>query len=60
MAEGKTAETVAARVKVQLTRVESDIIKATVNNRAAIPVDARREVLPGYHYGLHRQAQQLM
>jgi hypothetical protein len=30
-----------------------------VNNGAAIPIDARREVLLGYHYTLHRQVQQL-
>jgi hypothetical protein len=28
-----------------------------VNNRAAIPIDARREVLLGYHYALYWQAQ---
>jgi hypothetical protein len=60
MAEGETTETVAARVKVQLTTAEWDTIKAAVNNGAAIPVDARREVLLGYHYALHRQAHQLM
>jgi hypothetical protein len=60
MAEGETAEIVAAKVKVQLTAAEWDTIKATVNNSAAITVNARREVLLGYHYALHRQPQQLM
>jgi hypothetical protein len=60
MAEGETVETMAARVKVQLTTAKWDTIKATVNNGAAIPVDARREVLLGYHYALHRKVQQLM
>jgi hypothetical protein len=59
MAEGDTKETIAARVKVQLTPEEWDTIRAAVNNGAAIPVDARREVLRGYHYALHRQAHQL-
>jgi hypothetical protein len=47
MAEGDTEETVATRVKVQLTTAEWDTIKATVNNRVAIPINARREVLLG-------------
>jgi hypothetical protein len=34
-------------------------IRASVNNGAAISIDARREVLLGYHYALHQQAQQL-
>jgi delta 1-pyrroline-5-carboxylate dehydrogenase len=59
MAEADTEETIAARVKVQLTPEEWDTIRAVVNNGAAIPIDARREVLLGYHYALHRQAQQL-
>jgi hypothetical protein len=36
-----------------------DTIKAAVNNGVAIPVDARREVLLGYHYALHWQAKQV-
>jgi hypothetical protein len=36
-----------------------DAIKAAINNGAAISVDARREVLLGYHYMLHRKSQQL-
>jgi hypothetical protein len=59
MAEGDTKEIVAARVKVQLTIAEWDTIKATITTGAAIPVNARREVLLGYHYALHRQSQQL-
>jgi hypothetical protein len=59
MAEGDTTESIANREKIQLTVEEWDTIKAAVNEGAAIPVDARREVLLGYHYMLHRQAQQL-
>jgi hypothetical protein len=42
-----TKETIATKVKVQLTTAEWDAIKVVVNNRAAIPIDARREVLLG-------------
>jgi hypothetical protein len=34
-------------------------IKASVDNGAAIPVDASKEVLLEYHYALHRQSKQL-
>jgi hypothetical protein len=53
MAEGDTKETIAARVKIQLTIAEWETIRVIVNNRAAIPIDARREVLLGYHYALY-------
>jgi hypothetical protein len=56
MAEGDTTETVATRVKVQLTTAEWDTIKVAVNNGAAIPINAGKEVLLGYHYALHRQS----
>jgi hypothetical protein len=59
VAEGDTEETIATRVKVQLPPEEWDTIRAAVNSGAAIPVDARREVILGYHYALHRQAHQL-
>jgi hypothetical protein len=59
MAERDTKETIAARVKIQLTIVEWETIRGAVNNGAVISIDARREVLLGYNYSLHRQAQQL-
>jgi hypothetical protein len=59
MAEGDTVEIAMARVKIQLTVAEWDTIRAGVNNGATMPIDARREVLLGYHYALHREAQQL-
>jgi hypothetical protein len=59
MAEGDTSESIANRAKIQLTVEESETIKAAVNEGADTPVDARRDVLLGYHYMLHRQAQQL-
>jgi hypothetical protein len=58
-AEGGTAESIANRVKIQLTVEEWDAIKAAVNEGAPIPVDASREVLLGYHYMLNWQAKQL-
>jgi hypothetical protein len=47
MAEGDTKETIAAKVKVQLTTAEWETIRAAVNNGATIPIDARREVFLG-------------
>jgi hypothetical protein len=57
---GETTETMAGRVKIQLTTAELDTIRAAVKNGAAIPVEAWRELVMGYHYALHRQALQLM
>jgi hypothetical protein len=59
MAEGDTADSVANRSKTRLTVAEWETIKAAVNNGATIPIDARREVLLGYHCALHRQSKQL-
>jgi hypothetical protein len=57
MAEGETAKTVAARVKVRLTATEWETIKAAVNNGTVIPIEASRI---GYHYDLHRQGKHLL
>jgi hypothetical protein len=59
MAERDTTDSVTKRAKTRLTVAEWETIKAALNNGATIPVDARREVLLGYHYTLHRQSQQL-
>jgi hypothetical protein len=59
MEEGDTAEYITSRRKIQLTVEELDVIKAAINNGTTILIDARREVLLGYHYALHRQSQQL-
>jgi hypothetical protein len=56
MAEGDTKETMAARVKVQLTIAEWDSIKVAITTRESILVNARREVLLGYHYSQHKQS----
>jgi hypothetical protein len=59
LAEGDTADSLTTRVKVRLSANEWNIIKAAIDNGAAIPVDASKDVLSGYHYALHRQAIQL-
>jgi hypothetical protein len=59
LAEGDTADSLTTRVKVRLSADEWNIIKAAIDNGAAIPVDASKDVLSGYHYALHRQARQL-
>jgi hypothetical protein len=59
MAEGDTTNSVATRAKVRRTVDNWKIIKAVVNDGAVIPIDARREVLLGYHYALYRQSKQL-
>jgi hypothetical protein len=59
MAEGDIADSFTTREKVRLTADEWKTIKAAVDNGAAIPIDARKEVLLGYHYALHRQSKQL-
>jgi hypothetical protein len=59
MAEGDIVDSMANRAKIRLTVEEWETIRAAVNNGAAIPIDARGEVLLGYHYALHRQLKQL-
>jgi hypothetical protein len=59
MAEGDTADFMSNRAKTRLTVSDWEIIKAAVNNGATIPIDARREVLLGYYYALHRQSKQI-
>jgi nitrate/nitrite-specific signal transduction histidine kinase len=57
MAEGETAKTIAARVKVQLIATKWETIKAAVNNGVGIPTEAS---MMGYHYDLHRQGKHLL
>jgi hypothetical protein len=59
LAEGDTADSLTTRAKVRLSDNDWKTIKAAVDNGAAIPVDASKEVLLGYHYTLHRQSKQL-
>jgi hypothetical protein len=59
LAEGDTADSLTTRAKIWLSVVEWNTIRAAIDNGTAIPVDASKEVLQGYHYTLHRQARQL-
>jgi hypothetical protein len=59
MAEGDTMDSMANRAKTRLIVAEWETIKAAVNNGATNPIDARRDVLLGYHYALHQQSKQL-
>jgi hypothetical protein len=59
LAKGDTAASLTMRAKVQLREDEWKTIKAAVNNGTAIPIDARKEVLLGYHYALHLQLKKL-
>jgi hypothetical protein len=58
LAEGDTAYSLTTRTKVRLTADEWKTIKATVSG-TAIPIEASKEVLLGYHYALHWQSRQL-
>jgi hypothetical protein len=59
LAEGDTAESLANRVKVQLSVEEWNAIKAAVEHGIAIPTDASQNLLLGYHYALQKQSKQL-
>jgi hypothetical protein len=59
LAEGDTAESLANRVKVQLSAEEWNTIKAAVEHGTAIPTDASQNLLLGYHYALGKQSNQL-
>jgi hypothetical protein len=59
MAEGDTTDSLTTRAKVRLIADEWKTIKAAVENGVAISIDARKEVLLGYHYALYRQSKQL-
>jgi hypothetical protein len=56
LAEGDTAESLTTRAKIWLSADEWNTIKAAIKHGIAIPVDASKEVLQGYHYALHRQS----
>jgi hypothetical protein len=53
LAEGDTAESLTTRAKIRLSADEWNAIKAVIEHDTAIPVDASKEVLQGYHYALH-------
>jgi hypothetical protein len=59
LAEGDTADSLTNREKIRLSADKWNTIKAAIEHGAAIPVDASKEVLLGYHYALQRQSRQL-
>jgi hypothetical protein len=59
LAEGDTANSLANRAKSRLSAEDWNTIKAAIEHDAAIPDDASKEVLLGYHYALRRQSRQL-
>jgi hypothetical protein len=58
LAEGDTAESLTTRAKIWLSVDEWNTTKAAIEHGTAIPVDASKEVLLGYHYALQRQSRQ--
>jgi hypothetical protein len=59
LAEGDTTESLANRVKVQLSAEEWNTIKAAVEHGTTIPTDVSQNLLLGYHYALRKQSKQL-
>jgi hypothetical protein len=59
LAEGDTADSLADRVKIRLSAEDWNTIKAAIEHGVAIPADASKEVLLGYHYALRRQSRRL-
>jgi hypothetical protein len=59
VAEGDTADSLANRANIRLSAKEWNTIKAAVEHGIAIPTDASKNVLLGYHYALRKQSRQL-
>jgi hypothetical protein len=59
LAERDTANSLTNRAKIRLLVDEWNTIRATIEHGAAIPADASKEVLLGYHYALQQQSRQL-
>jgi hypothetical protein len=59
VAEGNTTNSLANRAKIRLSAEEWNTIKAAIEHGAAIPIDASKNVLLGYHYALRKQSRQL-
>jgi hypothetical protein len=56
LAEGQTAEYLAAREKIQLSADEWRIIREAVEHGTPIPPNSNKNMLLGYHYALRQQA----
>jgi hypothetical protein len=59
LVEGETADSLASRQKVRLLVKEWNTIKVAVEHGVAIPTDASKNMLFGYHYTLRQQSKQL-
>jgi hypothetical protein len=59
LAEGQTAESLAAREKIRLLVDEWRIIREAVEHGMPIPSNSSKDMLLGYHYTLRQQAKQL-
>jgi hypothetical protein len=59
LAEGDTEESLASREFFWLLVEEWNTIKAAVEHGVAIPTDASKNMLLGYHYALRKQSKQL-
>jgi hypothetical protein len=59
LAEDDTADSLANRAKVRLSAEEWNTIKAAIEHGVAIPKNASKNVLLGYHYALRKQSRQL-
>jgi hypothetical protein len=54
LAEGETTDSLATRVKVQLSADEWREIKTAVENGMPIPTNSSQNILLGYHYALRQ------
>jgi hypothetical protein len=54
LAEGDTTNSLANRAKIRLSAEDWNTIKEAIEHGAAIPADANKEVLLGYHYALRQ------
>jgi hypothetical protein len=59
LAEGETADSLATRVKVQLSEEEWRTINTAVEHGTPIRTNSSQNMLLGYHYALRQQAKQL-
>jgi hypothetical protein len=56
LAEGQTADSLAAREKIRLSADEWRVIRAAVEHDMPIPSNSSKDMLLGYHYALRQQA----
>jgi hypothetical protein len=59
LAEGETTDSLATRVKVQLSEDEWRTINTAVEHNTPIPTNSSQNMVLGYHYALRQQVKQL-